>query len=169
MLVTHWIAELRCAPLSAIMSGCAFAPAITVSWPRNWSHKGRGTDEPTAPRKTCVRKYEPYAWGRSTFPPTPVIHKCVAYDRHDGNVFNSLRAKWSSGTARVVVFGIRTGETSSSAAAKPSSHGGADATTARGWRACSAKARRHEWTVLFTAGASRYFFLCLPFIAIVVR
>lgn len=26
---------------------CAFAPATTVNCPRNWSHKGRGTDEPT--------------------------------------------------------------------------------------------------------------------------
>lgn len=51
MLLTHWLVKLRCASLSAIMPACVFAPAITVGWPRNWSHKGRGTDEPTAPRR----------------------------------------------------------------------------------------------------------------------
>lgn len=154
MLVTHWLLKLRCASLSAIMPACVFAPAITVGLATELKPQRKRHRRANSSAQTCVRKYEPYAWGRSTF---PIVHKCVAYDRHDGNVFNSVRAKWSSGTARIV-FGIRTGETSSSAAAKPSSYGGADATTARGWRACSAEARSHEWTVLFTAGASRYFF-----------
>lgn len=42
--VDSWLVKLPCASFSAFMSVCAFALAITVNWPRNWSHKGRGTD-----------------------------------------------------------------------------------------------------------------------------
>lgn len=82
--------------------------------------------------------------------------RCIIRDRYDGNVFNSLRAKWRSGTARLVVSGFRTRETCAASTTESSLHGGADATTARGWRACSAEARSHEWTFLLTPGAAWY-------------
>lgn len=82
--------------------------------------------------------------------------KFIIRDRYDGNVFNSVRAKWRSGTARLVVSGFRTRKTCAASSPKSSLHGGADATAARGWRACSAEARSHEWTFLFTTGAAWY-------------
>lgn len=86
----------------------------------------------------------------------PLLDKCNTRGRYDWNVFDSLWSKWSSGTAGLVVSGFRTGKTSAASAAKPSPYAGSDATAARGWRACSAKARSHEWAVLSTAGATRY-------------
>lgn len=83
-----------------------------------------------------------------------VPYKCIIRDRYDGNVFNSLRVKWSSGTTRFIVSGVWTREASAAYAAKSSLHGGSDATAARGWRACSEEAWSHEWTFLLTTGAA---------------
>lgn len=87
--------------------------------------------------------------------------KCIVRDRYDGNVFNFVRAKWCSGTARFIAW-FRTGKASASSAAESGLSNGADATTARGWRASSAKARSHEWTFLLIAGTTRYFNSLVP-------
>lgn len=93
-----------------------------------------------------------YAWTNRRFLCT--LYTCIASDRYDWNVFNFVRTKWSSGTTWRVVPGFRTEQTSAAPSAKSSPFSGADATTARGWRACSSKTRSYEWTLLPTARTS---------------
>lgn len=95
-----------------------------------------------------------YAWTNRRLLCT--LYICMTSDRYDWNVFNSVRTKWSSGTTWLVVPGFWTEQTSAAPAAKSSPFSGADATTARGWRACSSKTRSYEWTLLPTARTSWY-------------
>lgn len=148
---------------------CVFLPGITVHGPWRKCHK--------EVRSRVVRSWMESGWKLRQKPDNTldetltfsVLFKCIICDGYDGNVFNSVRAKRSSGT-RLVVSGFRTGEAAAAPPSKSGLHGGADATTARGWRAYSAEARSHEWTVLLAAGASWYcldivnsFMLCMLF------
>lgn len=138
---------------------CVLMCGITVRRPRTEHHK-----------EVCGRQFtQGGCVGRPcTLEQTGVfflsLYTCITSDRYDWNVFNFVRTKWSSGTTWLVVSWFRTEQTSAAPAAKSGTLGGADATTARGWRACSTKTRGYEWTFLSTARASRYklsYFGCL--------
>ena len=142
---------------------CVFMSGITVRGPWKRCHKeeveSRGADSRMGSWWAPSKLVAGHTLEETVF---FYPYKCILRDRYDGNVFNSVRAKWSPGTARLVGSGVRTGKASAAAAPKSSLYDGADATAARGWRACAAEARSHEWTFLLTAGASWYCYTSIP-------